>query len=291
VLQAQAQESFMRWGAVSNEDLAMTTYPADSSASAVVLGSFCYVTFGYAPETGYQVIYKIHKRIKILKNDGFEWSSEYIPLYTNDNNQQTERIISLKGITYNLAADGSLQTTNIDEKSLIKEAVRKHRGRMNEIAKFTLPNVREGSIIEYEYTKQSDFIFELDAWEFQANIPVRKSEFQVQMSGQLNYIFVIQSLFPFNVQPGAIQGATQFNLGNTGYKWVQENLPAFVDDDFIATRSDYISKIQFQLEQYAFTGGIERVFTSWEKTVSKLWSEFSYGGFIKRKRHCGRLGG
>jgi hypothetical protein len=49
---AQAQESFMRWAAIDRNDLAMTTYPADSSASAVVLDSFCYMYFNFVTEGG-----------------------------------------------------------------------------------------------------------------------------------------------------------------------------------------------------------------------------------------------
>ncbi|MCU0449031.1 MAG: DUF3857 and transglutaminase domain-containing protein [Bernardetiaceae bacterium] len=282
--QAQAQDSFMPWGAVSLDDLDMKVYPADSSASAVMLGSFCYINFAYTAGQGYQVIYKIHKRVKILKKDGFDWSTEYIPLYTNDNNQSSERINSLKGITYNLGADGSIQKTTIDEKSLFKETTRKHRGRYNETAKFTLPNVKEGSIIEYMYELESDFIVALRPWEFQANIPVRKSEFQVQMSPNLSYVFVIQTTLPFTVQPDLTKPITEFNMNNIGYRWVQENTPAFTDDDFIATRDDYISKIQFQLAQYVYPGNpVREIFSTWEKTMRQLWDEYNYGGFIKRK--------
>jgi len=43
--------------------------------------------------------------------------------------------------------------------------------------KFAFPNVREGSIIEYKYTMVSPYIFQLDDWKFQYEIPVKWSEF------------------------------------------------------------------------------------------------------------------
>ncbi len=43
--------------------------------------------------------------------------------------------------------------------------------RTGQLKKFTFPNVKEGSIIEFEYTKMSDFLQNLEPWEFQGAYP------------------------------------------------------------------------------------------------------------------------
>ena len=43
---------------------------------------------------------------------------------------------------------------------------------------FTLSAVREGSIVEFTYTITSDFVFNLQGWQFEHSIPVRWSEYR-----------------------------------------------------------------------------------------------------------------
>jgi hypothetical protein len=50
------------------------------------------------------------------------------------------------------------------------------------IAKFTLPGVQEGSIIEYAYTITSPYIFNIPSWTFQRNeYPVLWSEYSASV--------------------------------------------------------------------------------------------------------------
>jgi Transglutaminase-like superfamily/Domain of Unknown Function with PDB structure (DUF3857) len=279
-----AQESFMKWGQVSTEDLAMKVYPADTSASAVVLGSFCYIYFNYY-DGRFQVSYKIHQRIKILRKEGYEWANVQVPLYSSDGAQAKETISDVKGITYNLdPKSGRIMTSTLEEKSIFKENIRQQRGRALQLVKFALPNINEGSILEYSYTLDSDFFTVLNAWEFQSSIPVRKSEMQIKMMGELSYVYVIQSAHPFTDSPDPSKKTAEANAGAGTYRWVQENIPAFKDEGFITTADDYIGKMQFQLASYQYPGdNVRELFSTWEKTIYELWGDNRYGSFIKRK--------
>jgi hypothetical protein len=48
-----------------------------------------------------------------------------------------------------------------------------------------MPNVKEGSVIEFEYTIKSPRFSELIDWSFQSSIPVNYSEFRTYIPGIL----------------------------------------------------------------------------------------------------------
>jgi hypothetical protein len=284
VAQAQAQESFMRWGAVPVEDLTMTTYTPDSSARAVVLGSYCY-TFFSTGFFGYQVNYRVHYRVKILKKDGFGLANVQIPLWNTNRGMWRETVTDIKAASYNLdVASGQIVRTLLDEKSVYRESLQRQQGWEWEVVKFAVPNIKEGTVIEYSYLITSDFLTILNAWEFQADIPVRKSEYQIMNENARGYVCLIQSNFPFTASPDASKPA-EANTNIAGlYRWVQENIPAFREESFITCRGDHISKVQFQMISYKFPGGDQReIDFTWQKITSDLWGNINYGGFIKRK--------
>jgi len=45
------------------------------------------------------------------------------------------------------------------------------------LKKIAMPNVKEGTILEIEYTTMSPFLWNFVDWQFQYSIPVRYSEF------------------------------------------------------------------------------------------------------------------
>ena len=60
------------------------------------------------------------------------------------------------------------------------------------VQKFTLPNVREGSVVEFAYTLTSDFLFNFQDWTFQRDIPVRWSEYRVSIPAFYRYKIMYQ---------------------------------------------------------------------------------------------------
>ncbi|MEL7121624.1 MAG: transglutaminase, partial [Bacteroidota bacterium] len=72
VVVLSAQESNIKFGKVSKEELAMTIYPKDSSASAVILHDKGDLNFDFAGND-HGIILEKHRRIKILKKAGFDY--------------------------------------------------------------------------------------------------------------------------------------------------------------------------------------------------------------------------
>src|SRR5690606_11974005 len=81
------------FGKVSIADLSMTTYPADSSAAAVVLKEYGEAAINDGDD--YHLIYKYHVRIKILHSAGLGQANVEIPLYRQDG-RRFERVDAIR---------------------------------------------------------------------------------------------------------------------------------------------------------------------------------------------------
>ncbi len=73
-----------------------------------------------------------------------------------------------------------------------------------------MPNVKEGSMVEYSYTIQSDFLFDLREWEFQNTIPVAWSEYRVTIPEYFKYrllssLVIASGFFTFSFQTDFIR--------------------------------------------------------------------------------------
>ena len=131
-------------------------------------------------------------RIKIFSKDGLDWATFSIPLYHDGGDN--EKVSSLKAVTYNL------ENNKIVESKLKSDAVFKEKVNDNyDMMKVTLPNVREGSIVEITYKVNSDFYFNFQDWEFQSTIPIRWSEYRASIPEFYNYDKYMQGYIPLVV--------------------------------------------------------------------------------------------
>ena len=109
----------------------------------------------------FSLLFNNYRRAHILNKNGYNIGDVQISLYTNGESE--EELENLKAVTYNLE-NGKVVQTKLE----IKSAVFKDKVSKNLVVKkFTFPNIKAGSIIEYEYKIKSDFIFNLQPWDFQ----------------------------------------------------------------------------------------------------------------------------
>ena len=83
----------------------------------------------------------------------------------------TKSFQGLKAYTYNLI-DGKIDEVKLKKDGVFKEEISKYFDQN----KITMPNIKEGSIIEYKYTVTSPFFSNVDEFVFQYDIPVKKLE-------------------------------------------------------------------------------------------------------------------
>ncbi|RAJ97837.1 uncharacterized protein DUF3857 [Larkinella arboricola] len=262
-----------KFGHVDPEDLKMKVYPADSSADAVVLSDIGKSYITQNDTRGYYVYYERHVRVKILKKSAFEQATVIIPFH-NIRVDLQEQVSGIEGITYNLSPDGSFTTDRLTKDAIFEE----RRTENIYVKRFTLPNVREGSIIEFKYTITSDFVFELREWDFQKEIPVRWSQYDLTLIPGFEYRILFQGFEALAVDKSE-------RLGNDiHYRWVMKNLSALREEDFMATPDNYRAKVWFELIRTSLPHqvGPQSYAKKWEDLDKFLLGDSQFGLAVNR---------
>ncbi len=266
-----AQKSPIKYGDIPLEDLKMTSYAKDSSASAVVLVDYgeAYLQVNINTAT---LNFERHVRIKILKKEGLEWADAKINLFKSGSAE--ERVTNLKASTYNLEGGKVVQS------SMSKDAVFKEKfNNYINIQKFSLPNVKEGSVIEYSYTVVSEFFTEFPNWQFQYTIPVRWSEYWAIIPEFFMYERYMQGYIMVNTYETKSKGTNDYQA--TGHHWICKDVPAFKEEPHMTNEDDYVSKINFALSYIKYPNKpLEEIMGSWQKLNDGLLESESFGKAI-----------
>ena len=227
----------------------MTTYAPDPDAEAVVLCRLTDVEYSVQTD-GYLVDYHEKIRIKVLKPEGAKYAQVTIPyyvvpqdkdkLYTSQMALRPQHIDINGAVTYDEGASRSISTniaTNYIHESIeevkataynmegSKTTKSKFKGEValeqldDETwqARFTIPDVRQGTVIEYEYTRHSELFYRLHDWQAQQEIPVAYARLTVTIPRHL--------LFNFE-QHGSQQLVAKQESSSMIYKLVSDPLAA-----------------------------------------------------------------
>ena len=175
----------LKMGNPTREELTMTSYDLDLEAKAVILYNEQDVYYDIVDDK-FVIIYDVKKRIKILKSEGTDLANVTIP-YVNhvENGKLQEEIFGLKAISYNME-NGEVVKTKMNSSQVFDERLDKD----HMLKKFTIPQVKEGTVIEYEYKLQSEYYYDINEWYVQTTIPTYYTSYQL----------TIPEWFSFNVE-------------------------------------------------------------------------------------------
>lgn len=261
---AQKENPAFRFGKLPPAAFTPKVCPIDSAAHAYYLFDHGESSFLVTPEV-FKVVFERHFRIRIQDKSAFDQGDITIPLYFKSP-QSEEDLIELRGITYNLE-NGSMVETKLEKTSIFKEKTSEHWKQV----KFTMPNVREGSIIEVRYKIQSDFLFNFQGWVFQHDIPVLESEYLTAIPEQLRYNPYFWGYLRVNVSREERQ-KPGYNFMEILNGYLIRNVPAFPSEPYIHNKNNYRTRVEFELASTKF--GIEvKEYTSTWAALNKLLLE------------------
>lgn len=264
------------------DDLEFDRNKIDSNANAVVLKEFGTTSIQIDDITGHlELIFEYHTKIKIYNKNGFDAANIVIPTYKDDAREETIR--DLKASTFNYV-NGNFVETVMDNKAVFVE----NKSKYTKLTKFTLPNLKEGSIIEYTYKLKSPRLFNFKTWEFQSNLPKVSSEYLVYIPGIYNYNVSLRGYLKLTDQKSEISkeclrinGA---NIDCSKISYLIKNVPAFVEEDNMTAPSNFKSAIYFELSDFTNPNGGKTSYTkSWKDVDYELTSDKSFGAQMKRK--------
>ena len=226
---AESIEPNLKWGKPTQEELTMTEYAADKDADAIEL--FRHVNVYYEFINGdFRVNNVVKCRLKVLKAEGKRVADVNIVTRGSETNSLLHEFVrGLKAVAYNLE-DGKVVKTKIESSMIHEEQLDK----TDKLLKFSVPQVRVGTVIEYEYRLESDFFYELRDWYAQKDIPVLYTKYSLSIPEWFS--FHIEETGMNHLEKKEDSGSLTIGdeiLVTQEQIFIGRNLPALKDDDYV----------------------------------------------------------
>lgn len=278
-------------GKVSVAELEEKEHPKDPSAVAAVLFEKGEVYFEYSENSGFDMFFKVDARIKIYKNDGYDWANKVIRYYAIGNGKETVSVDD--AATFNLVA-GKIEKTKLKGDGAFDNKINKYWSEK----KLAFPNVKEGSVIEYSYTIKSPNFARMRQWQFQTSVPVNYSEFVTRVP---EYFVFSQnqrgSIFPKTVvekrqksinftskeRSGGLTTNTTYSFDKVTYEetkttYTAEHLPAMKEEAYVNNINNYTASISHELSMTKFPNMPFKNFsTNWDAVVKEIYNYEDFG--------------
>jgi hypothetical protein len=279
-----AQKKEFKFGKIAPEEFQVKAPGIDSGASAIKIFDVGTCSFEVV-NNRYVYIYTRHFRYRILTKAGYDYANYRIPLYRSEGSAK-EELYSMDAATYNMV-DGKMVTSKLTKDAKFTEEFNKRYT----FKKYALPNVKEGSIIEYKYTIKSDFIFNLRGWTFQDEVPTLWTEYAVTIPNYFIYKKNFTGVIRVNhIKHEEINDRLEdaSNGATANYdQYALANVPALKDESYITTLDDYRPAVDFELTATNFPGQMYRDYTgTWPKIVYGLSQDENFGLFLNKTAHA-----
>ena len=272
-------EPNLKYGKPSKEELSLTSYAPDTTATAIYLFHQGQSDFIY--HDGFQLTTEHWVRIKILKPQGVSYADVSVPYYSpTDKDEGQERASDIEGCSYNME-NGKCIKTPMKRESISFERI----NNLYKMLKFSLPAVKEGTVIEYHYKLYSDYFSHIDNWMMQEELPMLYNQYKItiphvfvyniELRGK-DYIQVKQrdSSIHATERDGSGAGGVSkdFTVSAQETTFISRNLPAIrQDESYCWCPEDYKVQVSFDLQGTQFTPNEYKPYSQkWEDVDHQL---------------------
>jgi hypothetical protein len=261
---AATQSKFPLFGSYMPSDIQLKECDFDKSADAVYLLD---KGLSYFNED-FQLITERRFRIKILKEKGISRGNIRIPFYSNDG---FEQIHYIEAVVITPEEGGSVKISALDKNNIYSRQLTQLRSEIS----FALPNVKVGSIIDYKYTSIMKSYAGLEKWNFQSDIPVLISAYELSPlpNSAFRYRLYKKEAIPVIIKPDNTAGKVYFEMNN---------IPGIREEVFSTSPVDYYQRVEFQMSSYTNNMGKRNFTNTWEMLTKELLDERMFGSQVKK---------
>ena len=263
------------FGKVSKAELEETKCPIDDGASASVLYKY-QNTYLVTNNGNTQLVTEVYERIKIYANEGLEHASKSIPLYKTKTSE--EKVSKVKAATYNLE-DGKVVTSELNKSDIFKTDMSYN---FNQVS-FTLPNVKDGSVIEFSYKISSPFIWNIDEFRFQYTIPIMKMN--AELRTPKGYRFKQTFKGYQNVYPNTYTKLdNRIGMEVVVNEYQAENMPALEEEQYVDNLENYCSGVFLELVSVDLPGFSRSYAQTWKDVAQYIGGTTDYKNELDKSR-------
>lgn len=268
-LSAFAQKN--KLGKVTIEELKEKVHSKDTAAVAAIIFKSGKTRFDYDPDGSPLIVTEVDVKIKIYKKGGYDWATHEVPYYVSGGSSR-ETVNFFDAAVYNLENGAIVKTKLKSDGEFTEEVTENWRKK-----KIALPNVKEGSIVEYNYVIKSPFIVAFPTWDFQYAIPVNQIDYSVHMPEYYSYNSLMRgSLIPTISKDVVVNAKYKFSEARVSYS--MKDVPALRDERFVNNIRNYTSLIEHELSSVRQNDGtIKKYAQTWDDVVKSIYDNDDFG--------------
>ncbi|MBA6154111.1 transglutaminase domain-containing protein [Gelidibacter maritimus] len=289
-----------RFGKVSKDELQETAYPEDPEANAAILYLNQKTYYNYVQNEGFVQVTEVYKRIKIYNKDGYDWATEEVAL--RDDGKKGEAVINLKAFTHTLE-NGKIERTKLKKDGMFEEKTNKYW----KTSKFTMPNIQDGCVIEFEYKITSPYISIRDI-NLQYSIPIKELDMYVRIPEFYNFNKYVnpRAVYIPKINESQVNRAEHIQtktrvvkkVSSTSFsqqKWEFKenkteiklsNIPALKNENYVSNLNTYRTKL---IWEYAFSkdpgGLITNYASTWDEVTKTIYEDSNFGSQLKQSNY------
>ncbi|WP_419487546.1 transglutaminase-like domain-containing protein [Chryseobacterium bernardetii] len=273
VMAVKAQKhEFLNPPKFSDADLSKPKSLLDENAPAEIL--YKSVHFMVDNSTG-NLNKKYFYRIKIYDKDKAEdWLNLEVPLYQYGTNKET--LGKFKAFTYNLE-NGAAVPVKVEKSSQYKSKESKYVN----VTKFAFPNVKNGSVLEYQYEIVSPFLYNIPEFLIESDTPSLYTEYvldtPINISYNINYTGALAPKHRF------VEEQTLYGSQYKTYRFGFENIKGFKTEKFVRNDRNYRTKVSAELHSTNFKE-LKLYSSSWDQIGKRLYESDDFGEELKKTR-------
>lgn len=278
-------------GEVTKEELEEKAHPLDASAPAAILFSKGHTYFAFSDNEGFQLVTEVEMKIKIYTKEGYDWGTKHIQYYSSDNDRETVDVS--KAVTYNLV-EGSVKKAKLKSEGEFTEQLNKYW----KVKKIVMPEVKEGSIVEFRYTIRSPFIHVFPDWRFQESIPVNHSEYitkspeyfmfntnfrgyyapKVTVAKNNRSLMMTSKERSENTVTSTTFENNKIDYLETETSYVLDNLPALKGETHVNNILNYAASVEHELSMIKYPNQpVKALSTNWEDVARTIYKMDNFG--------------
>lgn len=262
--------------AVTAADLKEAVHPADTSAVAAVQYQYGNTWFDII-DNKWVMNTEVFTRIKIYKKEGYTWANWKKEFYAKDN---LVKLTIADGATYNLAGT-SIEKTFLKTDGIFEDAPAENWKRTS----IKMPNVKEGSIIEFKYTLRTRRLTPDDFY-FQYAIPVNHARLDIAAPSYFYFnVFTlgyvdIKHKEPFlRLNTQIVNKIERVNeVHDRIFTYYADDVKAIGDEPFVNNIENYTGLIRHELAAFAQPfSPAENYAVDWETVARTVYDEDRFG--------------
>ena len=290
LIASKAMSQEFKLGKVSIAELEQKGHPKDSAAVAAILYKKGTARIEYDVNDGFVTVTDVETRIKIYKKEGLDWANQDVWYYNYPSLR--EKVSFSDAVTYNIVG-GKIEKTKLKSDGVFDEVLNKYKS----LKKITMPNVKEGSVIEFKYSIKCPQEIIRD-WDFQTSIPVNYSEFSTFIPEyytfsprQKGYFFPkattarVAKSITFNSKERSGGRVTSTNFSTDYLTYMEDQVtykavdfPAMKDEAYVNNIDNYTSSVAHELSMTKFPNQVLKEYSAdWASVVRTIYDYDDFG--------------